>query len=290
MPGWSGCSSKIGSRIAGRLERVGEGLVGRQRGDVERQGIEDSRLAVIRIGQGQALHRLLVGKRARAMIDRRVVGVEGVDGRDVESLALGRGTDGERLLDSGSTVLDPAAGRRPVEGVVEPGHRRSPVGHAACGIRLGSGGERLPGRREPERVEPRHTLGELGLGGRVARDREGDVAHRARVALVLLQLFLHIQRLSATAPDESRAEGQDRSEQYVTQNSHDFLLASLTQRRRASGVRHRQNRPFVRVEVAPVAVGRSAQRTVRGLSLRSGPGAWLEVVARPPRRRPARVI
>jgi hypothetical protein len=62
------------------------------------------------------------------------------------------------------------------------------LGHPASRISIGCGGERLTGWHEPERVEPRHTLAELGLRGRVAGDREADLANVAGVAVVQVSL------------------------------------------------------------------------------------------------------
>ena len=73
------------------LELVRVGLVVRVEGDVERERVEDGRFAVLRIARRQGLHGLLVGLRARAMIDLLVVLVEDLDGGDVVDLTLGLG-------------------------------------------------------------------------------------------------------------------------------------------------------------------------------------------------------
>src|SRR2546428_14146892 len=71
-----------------RLELVGVGLVGRGRGGVQSERVEDRRLMVVRIARVQTLHRLFVRNGSSAMITLVPVAIEGVDGREIISLSL----------------------------------------------------------------------------------------------------------------------------------------------------------------------------------------------------------
>ncbi len=139
------CLFEDGRRFA--LVRIG--LVGRQRRRVERQRVEYAGLPVIRIAQIDLLHRLLVGKAARAVIRGAPVLVECADRLDVVSLAIGFGADAARLLNRGGAGFQRRlAGRVPQW--VPYAHRHAPLSHGTGGIRLANGGESLDGFGVPE--------------------------------------------------------------------------------------------------------------------------------------------
>src|SRR6266705_828243 len=66
---------------------------------VQREGVEDLRLGVVRVLGGEPLHRLRVILRARVLVDLVVVLVELLERRQPVALALGLGPDGLTLLD-----------------------------------------------------------------------------------------------------------------------------------------------------------------------------------------------
>src|SRR2546427_11619368 len=69
-----------------RLELVGVSLVGRGRGGIQGEGIEDRRLIVVWIARVQTLHRLFVRNDSAAMINLVPVALERRDGRAIISL------------------------------------------------------------------------------------------------------------------------------------------------------------------------------------------------------------
>src|SRR3989442_214116 len=158
------------------LELVGVRLVRRERGRVERQGVEDRRLAIVRVARGELLHRLPVAERAGPVVYRVGVLVEGLDRRNIVTLALGLGARGLRALDGRPAVGERLRRRRPAEGIAQEVHRHAPVGDPAAGVGLGDGRERGGGRGEPERVEHGDGALEISLDRGTTRRREVDRA------------------------------------------------------------------------------------------------------------------
>src|SRR5712692_5505650 len=82
-----------GRKDLGGLQLVGVGLVAVPRGFVQRQGVEHLGLDVVRILARKLLHRFLIVKRARVLVDLVVVLIHLLDRREPVALALGLGTD-----------------------------------------------------------------------------------------------------------------------------------------------------------------------------------------------------
>ena len=158
------------------LELFGVGLVGGVERDVERQRVEDGRLAVVGIALGELFHGLLIGDGARPVVDLLGVLVERLDGGDVVALTLGPGAGRLRPLDGRPPLLEAARAGRCGEGVAEPRHGHAPVGDGAAGIDLSGFGEPLDGRVERERVQQRDPDLERRLRRGATRGREVDGA------------------------------------------------------------------------------------------------------------------
>ena len=163
-----------------RLELLGVRLVGRHRGGVERERVEDRGLAVARVARGQLLHRLLVGDRPRPVVDLVVVLVEDLDRRDVVELALALRAGRPGARDGGRAVAQHLRGGRPAEGVLEHGHRDAPVGDPAGRVLLRDLVERLDRGAAPEGVEEGHGAAQVGLDRRAAGVGEVDLAELLR--------------------------------------------------------------------------------------------------------------
>src|SRR5262249_14731736 len=129
----------------------------------EREGIEDSRLAILRIARGERLHRLLIALGARAMVDGVVILVEDLDGGDVIQLALRLGAHRLALGNRGGAQLEILAWWRASQRIAETRHGAAPVGDAARRVGLGGGFESRDRMAEPERVEQSHRACELLL-------------------------------------------------------------------------------------------------------------------------------
>ena len=168
----------------GRLELLGVGLVGRQRGDVEREGIVDRGLGIVRIAGVELRHCLLVRQDPRAMIRGLGIAIEFRKRRDVVGLALGLGAELPRLLERRPTVGQILRGRRR-ERIAEQAHGDAPIRHRALGIALQHVGEGVVRGLVPERVLELHRLVERLLRLRRAGDREVNRAeHRMPGMLV----------------------------------------------------------------------------------------------------------
>ena len=159
-----------------RLELVGKGLVGGQRGGVEQQGVEHLGFHVLRVALGDALHRLLPRHDPRAVIHAFPIPEERAHCLDVFALAgaaaaQARGFDRRR----GRGLHGVGIGG-PGERVTHRHERDAPVGHGAFRVVLQHTGEGFLGGIEPERVEQRHPPVELLLGCGVAGHREADLA------------------------------------------------------------------------------------------------------------------
>ncbi len=89
-----------------RGELVGIRLVRQRGGHVERQGVEDLRLRVVRITLRQRRHRRLVGNPARAEIGLAGLTVDKVDRLDVLALARRLRADGLRAVECGTRLFD----------------------------------------------------------------------------------------------------------------------------------------------------------------------------------------
>ena len=160
----------------GRLELVGEGLVGGRGRDVEREGVEDPRFVILRILAGYALHRLFVGQRPRAEFGGLPVLEEQGERADVGAFPFALGANALGLRRGWRACLGGVGVGRPGEGVAHRHDGYAPVRHAARGIvfqHLGKGGLR---RVEPERMEQRHRPVELLLRCGAAGDREVHLA------------------------------------------------------------------------------------------------------------------
>ena len=137
----------------------------RERDAVQRECIEDRRLAVFRILRGQRGHRLLKGKKTRDVVDRVLTGI----------------ADRVAVRDRGDAGLE-VVGRRRLPDLVEAAHRHPPVRHRAGRVRGGQLRERLVGLAVPERVQHREADVEppLRFGG--ARDRKVHLPEPGRIA------------------------------------------------------------------------------------------------------------
>src|SRR5262249_13603072 len=143
--------------------------------DVERERVEDRRLAVGGILLAQRFHRFFVRERARLVIDLVGVLVVGLDRRDVVLLALRLGARRLGARDRCRAVLQATWRRRAAERVAQRRDGHAPVRDAARGIGLGDGVEALDGLGEPERVLQRDRALELRLNGGIARRRKVDL-------------------------------------------------------------------------------------------------------------------
>ena len=161
----------------GRLLLVGEGLVGRRLGRVQRQRIEDAGLLVVGEAGVNLLHRLLVGDRAGLVVELVVISIERGDRRDIGLLALGLRPGGVGLRDRFGAGLQRRLARR-VPQRIPVAHRDAPIGHRAVGLRLGDVAEAFQRLRVPERVQRPGGVVERLLRRRAARDREIDLLDR----------------------------------------------------------------------------------------------------------------
>ena len=168
----------------GRLELLGVGLVGRQRGHVEREGIEDRGLGVVRMAGVELRHCLLVRQDARAMILGVGIAVELRERGDIVGLALGFGAKLPRLLQRCPSIGQ-VLRRRRRERVGEEGHGNPPIRHRALGIALQHVGERIVRSFIPERVLQLHRVVERLLRLRRAGDREVNRAEHRMTGMLI---------------------------------------------------------------------------------------------------------
>jgi hypothetical protein len=189
-----------------RLALLSVTLVGRRRGEVERQRVEDRRLAILGIGQVELLHDPLVGEGAGRPRDGLVVLEERLHRADVIPLARGLRAGGAALLDGGPGRLGPLRGRRCAEHVLGPAERQPPGGDRAAGVALGDGREGVARARPPERVEQRDRMVQVGLHLGHARARE---AHLAGGAVVVALMGAHRPGQSGQCGDKDQHEGDD---------------------------------------------------------------------------------
>jgi hypothetical protein len=150
-----------------RLELVGIGLVGGRGRDVEREGVIDLCLVVLRVMLGDRLHRLEIGLQAGAVVDLVVVGVERGQRSDELVLARRLRADGLGLLKRGKPLLQICRQRR-TERVEQQAHRDAPIGDGALRIGLERILENLLRSAIPERVLVAHAAVEAALRGLVA--------------------------------------------------------------------------------------------------------------------------
>jgi hypothetical protein len=132
---------------------------------VEREGVEDLRLDVVRILGGELLHRRRVVLGSRVLVDLVVVLVELLERGQPVALALGLGPDRFTLLDGVEAALERGGVERSDERIRALADRDTPVGDGA--VRVG-------GR---DRVECLHRLG-----------KEERVQHGERPLEFLLRL------------------------------------------------------------------------------------------------------
>ena len=157
------------------LELLGVRLVGRIGRGLQGQRVENRRFAIARVGAVHRFHRALVRRRAGRMIEPVDSAVELLDGADVVALAWRLAALPLGRLDRGRAGFQRGLGRRIPQGI-PVGHRDPPLRHRAVGVGGGRRRERLHRGQEVEGVIEREPASELLLGGRGARDREGDAA------------------------------------------------------------------------------------------------------------------
>ena len=183
----------ICSRIRAGLQLVRVGLVGRRRGGRERQRVEDRRLGVVRIGRGDAGHRVTVRHDARALIDasrsRRTAAPRPrctpARVRSSAPIAFARFTASR----PGCKPLPVTDGHR--ERIAPSRQRDAPRRHRARRVGRQRRVELLDGMRELERVKQRDRPVEHGLGRGAAGGLKADgaelLAGRRGVFVVLRQ-------------------------------------------------------------------------------------------------------
>jgi hypothetical protein len=167
------------------LELPGVCLVGEVHRLVDGERVKDLRLVVVRILRGEPPHRRFVGERPRVLVHPLVVLEEGRQRLDPVALAFGPRRRGAGAFDGLPATLE----RRGREGrdqrVQALADRHAPPRHGAVGLRLGKGGEGLPGGREVEGVQHRQRVVEALLRLRGARDREVHAAEVPAVAVLV---------------------------------------------------------------------------------------------------------
>ena len=175
MPGC--CGSRLPDRLEDRraFDLLGIGLVGRRRRGVERDGVGDLRLVVVRIFCRELLHRAEERADALGMGQLVVVGIHQHQRVDVVTLALGLGADLLGLLDRGKTEWQVGRGDGGMR-IVEQRQRDAPIRHAAFRIGLGDLLEDLLGGAVPKRVLIAHGAVEAALRHLVARRLEMNIA------------------------------------------------------------------------------------------------------------------
>jgi hypothetical protein len=157
------------------LELLCVGLVGRRGRRIQRDGIGDLCLVVIRVFRRQLLHRAEIGSDALGMGELVVVDVHQGECIDVVALPFGLGADRLRLLNRGETRREIGRGDRPMR-IVELRQRNAPIGHTAFGIGLRRLLEDLAPGAIPERMLIAHAAVEAALRDLVARRLEMHLA------------------------------------------------------------------------------------------------------------------
>ena len=157
----------------GRLELIGVGLVGGRSRNVERKGIIDLRLVVLRIALRHRLHRLEIGLHPGAVVELVVIGIERAKRGDKFVFARRLCPDRLGFL-NGREPLRQIGGGRDAERIEQQARCDAPVGDGAVGIGLERVLENLLRRAIPERVLVAHAAVEPALRGVVARGREVD--------------------------------------------------------------------------------------------------------------------
>ncbi len=180
----------LGDRLQdrGALGLLGVGLVVQVGRGVERDGVGDLRLVVVRIFRRDLLLRVAERADALDMAELVVVGVHQQQRVDVVALALGLGAHRLGLLDRGEAGRE--VGRRDrVMRIVEQRERDAPLRHGAGRIGLQRLLEDLLRVEVPERVLIAHGAIEAALRHLVARGLEVHAAE------LLIDVALGDQRL-----------------------------------------------------------------------------------------------
>ena len=120
----------------GCFELLREILVVEVDSSVEREGVEDCRLGVLRVVLVQALHRLLIALGAGLMVDLVVILVKDLDRREVFGLARRLGVRGLALLDRLPPGFEIGGREGRHQRVGQFAHRQTPIGDGAPRIFL----------------------------------------------------------------------------------------------------------------------------------------------------------
>src|SRR5581483_4723804 len=155
----------------------------------EYQRVENRRLPVFGVSQINLLHRPLVSERASPVIERVVVLVENLQGRDVIPLPLSFRPRRFCFFNGGLPALQFCC-RGWLPDRMEIAHRDAPVAHCAPGVSDGDFGERLFCGVVPERVQQRRGAIELFLSRRIAGNPEVNLSELFRGFVLVLVRFL----------------------------------------------------------------------------------------------------
>ncbi len=186
---------------------------------VQREGVEDLRLGVVRVLGGEPLHRLRVILRARVLVDLVVVLVELLERRQPVALALGLGPDGLTLLDRFEAALERGGVERSDERIRALADGDAPVGDGAVRVRGGDRREGLHRLGKEERVQ--HGQRPLELLLRLRRARSLEV-HPPE----LLGLSGAVGRIGVRPPGCDESQRRDQCSQEASKEAHGVLLLS----------------------------------------------------------------
>ena len=156
-----------------RLELIGVGLIGGRSRNVEREGVVDLRLVVLRIVLRHRRHGLEIGLHAAAMIELVIVGIERAERVDKLPFARRLCADGFGLL-NGREPFRQIGGGRDAERIEQQAHADAPVGDGAVRIGLEHVLEDILRRAVPERMLIAHAAIEPALRHLIARRLEMD--------------------------------------------------------------------------------------------------------------------
>ena len=204
------------------LELISVGLIGRQRGGIEDQGIQDLRLDVVGIAVGYSSHRLLEGNDPLPEIHGFPILQEHGQCCDVVVLALAARAEALRLRVGCRRRFHRIRICRPCKRVAHGHEGIAPVRHRALRVQLEHLPERLLSGIEPERVKQRHAAIEFFLRCGIASHPKIDLSELFRRRALWRRVI--VVRLREH-PENAKKCGENK-DKHRLDASHDWLSSS----------------------------------------------------------------